>query len=120
LKSRERSSSGRLSVFILHEVIQQTDLGPVNARSGGAVGADRLSIVIQKTRQLRMQNTAIKLASRWAVLSLDSSALQPDLSIYLSAYHLSFWLVKNIRGQVLGSEVCQAYDIARFSAYPLS
>ena len=29
-------------------------------------------------------------------------------------------LVKNIRGQVLGSEVCQAYDIARFSAYPLS
>src|ERR1700676_1133786 len=69
----------------------------VNAKSGGAVLADRLSIVIQKTRQLRMQNTAIKLASRWAVLSLDFSALQPDLRIlwntsifHLNAYHSSF------------------------------
>src|SRR5205823_14298306 len=69
----------------------------VNASIGVAVGAARLSIVNQKTRQLRMQNTDIKLASRWAVLSLDSSALQPDLTIlwnssifHLNPYHSSF------------------------------
>jgi hypothetical protein len=57
-----------------------------------------LSIVIQKTRQLRMQKTETRLVRRWAVLSFDySSALQPDLRIlwntsifHLKAYHSSF------------------------------
>jgi hypothetical protein len=56
-----------------------------------------LSIVIQKTRQLRMQNTATGFVKRWAVLSLDSSALQPDFRIlwntsifHLKVYHSSF------------------------------
>jgi hypothetical protein len=56
-----------------------------------------LSIVIQKTRQLRMQKIEIRLARRWAVLSFDSSALQPDLTIlwnvsifHLNAYHSRF------------------------------
>jgi hypothetical protein len=42
-----------------------------------------LSIVIQKTRQLRMQKTETRWARRWAVLSFGSSALQPDLRILL-------------------------------------
>ena len=56
-----------------------------------------IDIVIQKTRQLRMQKTATKLVRRWAVLSFNSSALQPDLRIlwntsifHRKAYHLSF------------------------------
>src|SRR5229473_858308 len=53
----------------------------VNARVGSAPGAERLSIVIQNTRQLRMQKTETRLVRRWAVLSFDSSALQPDLRI---------------------------------------
>ena len=53
----------------------------VSAIVGGACGAVRLSIVNQKTRQLMMQKTAMRLASRSAVRSLDSSALQPDLRI---------------------------------------
>ena len=64
---------------------------------GGASGADRLIIVIQNTRQLRMQKMEIKLTSRSAVLSFDSSALQPDFSIlwktsifHRIAYHSSF------------------------------
>lgn len=52
----------------------------VNAR-GGASGAERLSIVIQKTRQLRMEKSEIRLDKRWAVLSFESSAIQPDLRI---------------------------------------
>src|ERR1700676_2356497 len=69
----------------------------VSARFGGASGAERLSIVIQKTRQLRMQKTETRLVRRWAVLSFDSSALQPDLRIlrntsifHRKAYHSSF------------------------------
>src|SRR4051794_31323578 len=42
-----------------------------------AFGAEWLSI--QKIRQLRMQKTATRLVRRCAVLSFDSSALQPDL-----------------------------------------
>ncbi|MCK1504300.1 hypothetical protein [Bradyrhizobium sp. 18] len=38
-----------------------------------------MSIVIQKTRQLRMQRSEIRFVRRWAVLNFDSSALQPDL-----------------------------------------
>lgn len=38
-----------------------------------------MSIVIQKTRQLRMQKSKIRLVRRWTVLSFDSSALQPGL-----------------------------------------
>jgi hypothetical protein len=41
----------------------------------------RLIIVIQKVRQLRMQNTAIKLTVRSAVRSFVASALQPDCKI---------------------------------------
>src|SRR5712691_6563685 len=69
----------------------------VNASVGSASGAERLSIVIQKTRQLRMQKTETRLVRRWAVLSFDSSALQPDLRIlwntsifHRKAYHSSF------------------------------
>src|SRR4051812_44888327 len=69
----------------------------VSAVSAGASGAVRLSMVSQKIRQLTIQYTAIKLARRSAVRSLDSSALQPDLRIlwkvsifHRSAYHWSF------------------------------
>jgi hypothetical protein len=50
---------------------------------------DRLSIVIQKIRQLRMQKTEIRFTSRSAVRSLDSSALQTDLRILwkVSIFH---------------------------------
>ena len=48
---------------------------------GDASEAVRLSIVNQRTRQLMMQKTAMRFASRSAVRSFDSSALQPDLRI---------------------------------------
>ena len=44
----------------------------VSARVGRAFGTERLSIVIQKTRQLRMLKTETRLVRRWAVLSFDS------------------------------------------------
>jgi hypothetical protein len=47
----------------------------------GIAESERLIIVIQKILQLRMQKTAIRLTSRSAVRSLDSSALQPDFKI---------------------------------------
>jgi hypothetical protein len=57
----------------------------------------RLSMVIQKMRQLGMQRIAIRFTSRSAVLSFASSALQPDLRIlwnvsifHRCAYHSSF------------------------------
>jgi hypothetical protein len=61
----------------------------VNASSGGASGAARLIMVIQKMRQLRMQRTANRFTSRSAVLSFDSSALQPDFRILwkVSIFH---------------------------------
>src|ERR1700737_2933902 len=69
----------------------------VKARVGDELGSERFIMVIQKTRQLRMQNTEIKLTSRSAVLSFDSSALQPDFKIlwntsifHRMAYHSSF------------------------------
>ncbi|MDA9544769.1 hypothetical protein ACM43_09435 [Bradyrhizobium sp. CCBAU 45321] len=62
-----------------------------------AFGEERLSIVIQKTRQLTMQKTAIRLTRRSAVRNFESSALQPDLRIlwktsifHLNAYHSIF------------------------------
>lgn len=68
-----------------------------SARVGGAPGAERLSIVIEKTLQLRIQKTEIRLVRRSAVRSFDSSALQPDLRVlwktsifHLKAYHSSF------------------------------
>src|SRR3954449_405344 len=69
----------------------------VSARVGEAVGATRFIIVIQKMRQLRMQNTAIRLTIRSAARSLDASALQPDFRILWNvsifhriAYQVSF------------------------------
>ena len=69
----------------------------VRARLGMACGADRLIIVIQNTRQLRMQNTAISFTRRSAVRSRASSARQPDFRILWktsifqrSAYQRSF------------------------------
>src|SRR3954470_17130257 len=53
----------------------------VSARVGEAVGATRFIIVIQKMRQLRMQNTAIRLTILSAARSLEASALQPDFRI---------------------------------------
>jgi hypothetical protein len=51
----------------------------VTASWAGASGTHRLSMVNQKIRQLRMQNTEMRLAKRSAVRNLDSSALHPDL-----------------------------------------
>ena len=53
----------------------------VKAVSAGACGAHRLIIVSQNMRQLRMQNTEIRFASRSAVRSFESWALHPDLRI---------------------------------------
>ena len=47
----------------------------VSAIVGDACEVVRLSIVNQKTRQLMMQKTAMRLASRSAVRSFESSAL---------------------------------------------
>lgn len=69
----------------------------VNASSVAACDADRPIIVSQNMRQLRTQNTAIRLVSQSAVRSLDSSALQAELRILWKisifqrmAYHSSF------------------------------
>lgn len=51
------------------------------AMSGAASGWLRRSIVSQNTRQAIRQKMAIRFASRSERRSLDSSALQPDLSI---------------------------------------
>jgi hypothetical protein len=53
----------------------------VKAASAGACGAHRLFIVSQNMRQLRMQNTAIRFASRSAGRSFESSSLHSDLRI---------------------------------------
>lgn len=45
----------------------------------GSSGAERLSIIIiQKRPPSRCKRAEIRLVRRWAILSLDSSALQPD------------------------------------------
>ncbi len=69
----------------------------VNTSLAVAGRADRLSIVIQKIRQLRRQKTAISLTSRSAVLSRAFSVWQPDFRIlwntstfHLRAYQCSF------------------------------
>src|SRR5665213_3417930 len=49
--------------------------------AGAAFDEVRVRIVNQNTRQLRIQKTAMRLASRSAVRSLESSARQPDLRI---------------------------------------
>lgn len=79
---------------------------------GGASGAERLSIVIQKTRQLRMQKSEIRLVRRWAVLSFDSSALQPDLRIlwntsifHLKPYHSSFSIASARTNRQVGDQL---------------
>lgn len=68
-----------------------------NTAAAGISEVERLSIVIQKIRQLRMQKTEIRFTSRSAVRSLDASALQPDFNILWNvsifqriAYQLSF------------------------------
>ena len=50
----------------------------VSAERGGASGAVLLIIVVQKMRQLRMQNTAISLVSRSALGSRAASTRPPD------------------------------------------
>ena len=71
--------------------------GFVKAIYGGASSEVRLIIVIQNIRQLMMTNMGIKFISRSAVLSLESSALQPDSNIlwkpsvfHRNEYHFSF------------------------------
>jgi hypothetical protein len=49
----------------------------VNARVGFRYRVHRLSMVIQKMRQLRIQNVASRLTMRSAVRSFDCSARQP-------------------------------------------
>jgi hypothetical protein len=58
----------------------------VSARNGGSFGAERLSIVIQNTRQLRMQKTEIRFArccaANWTGLKLHFALRRlalPDL-----------------------------------------
>src|SRR6185437_9172252 len=51
------------------------------ATVGGALGAVRFIIVNQNTRQLRTQKTVIRLDSRSAVRSLESSPRHPDFRI---------------------------------------
>lgn len=46
-----------------------------------ASGTERMSIVIQEARQLRMQKSETKLARPWAVSSFGSPTLQRDLAI---------------------------------------
>lgn len=53
----------------------------VNARVALACRVERLSIVDQKIRQLKMQNAANRLTNRSAVRSFDRSAWQPDFRI---------------------------------------
>ena len=53
----------------------------VRADWGGASGAILLTIVVQKMRQLRMQDTAISLVNRSAVRSRAASTWQPDFRI---------------------------------------
>lgn len=65
--------------------------GPVNAIFGDASGAVRLSMVSQRTRQLRMQKNAIRLASRSAVRNFESSALQPDFKILWKTSTSTAW-----------------------------
>ena len=50
----------------------------VKAAVAGASGTVRFSMVSQYIRQLTMHKTEISLASLSAVLSFESSALQPD------------------------------------------
>src|SRR3954466_10014534 len=53
----------------------------VSASRASLLGATRLIIVIQNTRQLRMQKTAISFTRRSAVRSRACSARQPDFRI---------------------------------------
>ncbi len=54
----------------------------VSTSRGDAFGAARLIMVIQNSRQARIQNIAMKLTRRSAVRSRASSARQPDLRIF--------------------------------------
>ena len=81
----------------MDEQIQTRISTAVKATVGEIMGATRFTIVIQKMRQLRMQNTAIRLTIRSAARSFDSSALQPDFRILWKvsifqrmAYQVSF------------------------------
>ena len=69
----------------------------VRASLGEASGARRLIMVSEKILQLNTQKTDIRLTSRSAVRSFDSSALQPDFTILWNnsifqrnAYHWIF------------------------------
>jgi hypothetical protein len=48
-------------ISVLHEAIEQSDLSSVSARAAALPDFERLSMVIQKTRQLTIQYTAIRL-----------------------------------------------------------
>ena len=73
--------SGLAAFLSFCQVVQQTNFQRGKCQFGEASGSARFIIVSQKILQLRMQKTAIRLASRAAVLSRDSSALQPDFRI---------------------------------------
>jgi len=53
----------------------------VNTRVGGAFSWSLLIIVIQKMRQARMHETAIRLVTRCVSRIFDSSTLHPDFRI---------------------------------------
>jgi hypothetical protein len=63
----------------------------VSAERGGASGTILLIIVVQKMRQLRMQNTAISLVSRSAVRSRAASTRQPDFRILWNSSIFRRW-----------------------------
>lgn len=63
----------------------------VIATSGEAAGTTRFIMVIQKSRLLRLQNTAIRLAILSAVRSFGASALQPDFRILWTGCRVRDW-----------------------------
>jgi hypothetical protein len=64
---------------VLHQRVEQPEFEWGERHFWHSTGARlRLIIVIQNTRQLRIQRTATKFTSRSALRGLDSSALQPD------------------------------------------
>jgi hypothetical protein len=61
----------------LYNLVEQFDLSVCQRNSRGCIGCASI-MVNQNIRQLRIQNTEIRLVSRSAERSLDSSALHPD------------------------------------------
>jgi hypothetical protein len=86
---RDRPDRRPPFAFVSHQFIKEVNFALGQRQIRRCVWISRLSIVSQKILQLRMQNTDIRLTSRSAVRSCDSSALQPDFKILwnVSIFH---------------------------------